>query len=261
MEDEYYSDMEDGDAGISNEGFPDSMIEPDVSKISAKMGRRDSKGSIPVLLHRQGSQSSQESGGSDSGFPNGMLSRHNSSSSLNGRIVNGVSVPLPEVKKEKTWIGGKTQDYIGIASIHSIQAPYSRSQLLKSLTQGDLKMPLCSLCRKMECQMMFFPCEHCCVCSKCISIEQFVDQESRKLTPSGAQNCPLCAQIIKKMIPFDKGKELDKYWSWVNEVSPTLPRGFMRNFKHSAAVIQKVWIDDNKKDTEKNKGSMSCTIC
>ena len=43
------------------------------------------------------------------------------------------------------------------------------------------------------------------------------------------------------------GAEVEKYWKWAYEVKPELPNGFLRNFKHSGAIIQKVHIEENIK--------------
>jgi hypothetical protein len=50
--------------------------------------------------------------------------------------------------------------------------------------------------------------------------------------------------VIRAILPFANGEEKENYWKWVEEVKPELPPGFLRNWKHSAAVIKKVYIDE-----------------
>ena len=71
--------------------------------------------------------------------------------------------------------------------------------------------------------------------------------------------CPLCASEIKIILPFANGEEKEKYWKWVEEVKPELPATFMRNWRHSAAIIQKVYIDE-KFAVVKSPGCFSCAI-
>ena len=76
--------------------------------------------------------------------------------------------------------------------------------------------------------------------------------------PGGYCSCPLCAGIIKKVLPHEDGKEVDKYWAWVEEVNPSLPTGFMRNFRHSAHVIETVFSNLPKKKADSK--SKACVI-
>ena len=70
-------------------------------------------------------------------------------------------------------------------------------------------------------------------------------------TEGGYNMCPLCATTIKRILPHEFGKEVDKYWAWVEEISPELPPGFLRNFRHSASVLQTVYINGElSADTE-----------
>ena len=153
-----------------------------------------------------------------------------------------------------------TQDYVSLANIHRLQIKFS------SHAAKFGEVPICLLCHKSECKTVLFPCEHRCVCDSCIQKESFCDADTVHKILNGFCNCPLCAQIIKKMLPYDNGKEIEKYWDWVNEVNPVMPSGFIRNFRHSAAIIQKIRIDDAKKEREQKGigggggGSISCVI-
>ncbi len=65
--------------------------------------------------------------------------------------------------------------------------------------------------------------------------------------PDAYINCSLCAGIIKRILPLDGGHEVERYWDWVLEEKPELPKEFMRNFKHSAGVIEAVYVTDEYK--------------
>ena len=131
------------------------------------------------------------------------------------------------------------QDYIGLSKLYVIQRPYSDHT-------SDVK---CVLCRvNMNPRQVFYPCQHRCVCDDCITSQQVCAMADMAQFPSGFCNCPLCGQIIKRILPAEEGgKDEDRYWEWVLEVKPPLPDGFMKGFRHSAAIIQKVHIEENVK--------------
>ena len=147
----------------------------------------------------------------------------------------------------KKWIGGSSQDYVHLAEMYRLQREYA-----------DPKANLnCVLYKKRPCSDVFFPCQHRCLCPECIVTSQVVEHHHMALVPHGHCNCPLCGSVIKKIIPSAGGAEVDAYWNWVCEVNPHLPDGFLRNFRHSAAVIQKVYVVDNNKD---NEPSRACVV-
>ncbi len=109
---------------------------------------------------------------------------------------------------------------------------------------------------------MFFPCEHHAVCQECVireKIHEFGSIES--VQPNSHYNCPLCSEVIKKILPCENGLEVEKYWQWVLEVKPELPNGFTRNFKHSAAIIQKIHIDENIRLKKLKEKPPLCSVC
>ena len=148
-------------------------------------------------------------------------------------------------------IGGKSQDYMALARTYSMQVRFAASQLKSG------ERPLCVLCNKNNCSMVLFPCEHSCICAKCIEKEHFCALDSPLMTQGGCCSCPLCAGVIRKMLPYEGGNEVEKYWAWVHEINPLLPKGFMKNWRHSAAIIEKVRVVNNEPD---NEGSRFCTI-
>jgi hypothetical protein len=142
-------------------------------------------------------------------------------------------------------IGGSSQDYLNMARLYKLERPYSDPNF----------HAICVLCRKSLATHVLFPCQHRCICESCLINEEICEDAKLASKPHGFCNCPLCGQIIKKIFLSEDGHEVERYWSWVYEIPPVLPRGFMNNFKHSAAVIESVWM--NKKHTNDNSGACS----
>ena len=146
-----------------------------------------------------------------------------------------------------------TKDYFHLAQTYKMHSSYQVSQLSSS-GKGP---PNCILCQKNKCDRVFFPCEHVCVCEECIITNQFIESEKMKYQPGGYNICPLCAMEIKKMFRFDNGRETERYWAWVHEIVPQLPTNFMKTFRHSGAIIKKIYIDEyhekNRKDNRLKK--------
>lgn len=143
-------------------------------------------------------------------------------------------------KKKKYIIGpgGQNQDYLNLARIHKIQVPFYANNVQSR--------PLCVLCNKEGPLDVLFPCEHRSVCRTCIKKEGVVPIHDMNKVPNGHCNCPLCSSIIKLILPWEQGEEVEKYWKWIEEIKPELPQNFMRNWRHSAAIIQKCYVEDNQ---------------
>lgn len=62
---------------------------------------------------------------------------------------------------------------------------------------------------------------------------------SLRLTSDPLHLCSSTRQPVQYIVPYKDGKEAGKYWRWVEEVKPPLPRGFRHNF-HMAAILLKV---------------------
>ena len=86
------------------------------------------------------------------------------------------------------------------------------------------------------------------MCKSCIHKENFCDERDMPFRKNGYNMCPLCASVIKCMIPFDYGREVEKYWEWVEEVAPPLPPGFCRKFNRSAEVLHRIYVDKIEHD-------------
>jgi hypothetical protein len=132
-------------------------------------------------------------------------------------------------------VGGRNQDYLGLARMYKLQRPYSDHHFKAT----------CVLCHQRPSRDVFFPCEHRCVCPECLKSERFVEDRLMNKTAGGYCMCPLCATTIKRILPHENGKEVAKYWAWVEEIVPELPPGFLRRWGHSASALEAVYIHGN----------------
>jgi hypothetical protein len=132
-------------------------------------------------------------------------------------------------------VGGRNQDYLGLARMYKLQRPYSDHNFKAT----------CVLCHQRPSQDVFFPCEHRCVCRACIKSERVVEDRLMSKTLGGYCLCPLCATTIKRILPHEHGREVTRYRAWVEEIVPELPPGFLRKWNHSAAALEAVYVHGN----------------
>ena len=88
------------------------------------------------------------------------------------------------------------QDYLALAREYIRLKPYT----------GHSHKTVCVFCAKAEANIVFFPCEHRCVCKSCVKIEKICEDRMLSSISHGHNNCPVCAQIIKLMLPHENGK-------------------------------------------------------
>lgn len=118
---------------------------------------------------------------------------------------------------------GLNKDYGVAVSMHAMTSKFHTRQVYLSESK---RPPKCVLCKKRTPSSVFFPCAHSCVCDVCA--------KEKRVGPSSAgsagmwEACPVCMSMIKKVLPLEGGREEDRYWDWVHEVKPPLPRGFAR---------------------------------
>lgn len=179
-----------------------------------------------------------------------------SNETTDSHISSRYTLPFGQIRKsEDVIVGGMNQDYLGMARTYKLQRAYSDHYF----------NALCVLCHKNECTDVFFPCQHRCVCRHCIRSEQICDDRTLLKNPRGHCNCPLCSTIINLILPHENGKEVDKYWAWVHEIVPPLPRDFMRNFKHSAAVLETIYVKgkggETWADISGDNNQAECSLC
>jgi len=123
------------------------------------------------------------------------------------------------------------QDYVHLARQYKVQRPYSDPTTAQQ----------CVLCRRLDATHVLFPCEHRCLCGGCIVSESICADSQMEEGADGHCNCPLCATIIKKIMPAEGGAEVEKYWQWVYEIRPLLSDKFMRNWKHRYGTRRAWW--------------------
>jgi len=157
-----------------------------------------------------------------------------------------VALKMDNTLKSRPDEGGNTINYMNVANMYKMQLQYSYQN------KGT---PKCCLCQAYDCKSVFFPCEHRCVCDLCIQTGNFCEDGNK--VDESYNICPICASVIKRILPFEGGPEVEKYWKWVLEVNPKLPDGFLENFRHSAAVIQEVFVNDR---TKAKSGSSACIL-
>lgn len=150
-----------------------------------------------------------------------------------------------QARKPSPGQGGTNKDYIALARAYKFQRPFSDPNF----------RAICLLCHRNECEDVFFPCQHRCVCRSCIIQEEICDEATTLTNPNGYCICSLCADVIKKILPFDHGREEERFWDWVYEDKVELPPSFMRTFKHSAGMIETVFVNGGQAST----GTTACT--
>jgi hypothetical protein len=143
------------------------------------------------------------------------------------------------------------KDYLDMARLYRLQRPYSDKNLSHT----------CVLCFKRKATHVFFPCDHCCVCEECVKVEEICPDSKLSSKVHGCCNCSLCGTVIKKILPFENGKEIEKYWLWIYEYNAPLPEGFMKNFKHCAGVIETVHVNHDEDDNSSNASTSSGASC
>ena len=112
----------------------------------------------------------------------------------------------------------------------------------------------CVMCKKEVATVVFFPCEHKCICALCKSAHKI-----GMPTETGSWNyCAICCGEIKIAFISD-GTEVERYWRWVKEVKPTIGTAFLRKFdKRSRARIKRAGGVTTADDED--GGSKLCTV-
>jgi len=264
---DYYSDMEDEEDSGGGETFQFGTEMADSSSQALVHEVADASGGTSAAPF-QFSSELVESARGGTNLSDGLVNEHhpqsgqvvqpavenNGPKSQTRQHIGGQEATDAKEAKEPPPPGGTSQDYLALAKMHSMQTPYS---LPRVAAGSATERPLCVLCNKKVAQSVLFPCEHVCLCDPCNKKERFCSNDDPLIAAGGCCSCPLCASVIRKILPYEDGtKEVEKYWKWVHEVNPNLPPGFMKNWRHSAAVIQKVWIDDSKQ----SGGSRACVL-
>jgi hypothetical protein len=145
----------------------------------------------------------------------------------------GIAIPpAPGNDRDKT-----NQDYLALAKQYAMERAFS----------DPAATAKCVMCHRHEAQDVFFPCMHHCVCRKCIEKEKICTESDMLERPDGYCFCSICAASIRRIIPAQGGAEEQQYWDWVYQDKVTMSRDFMKRWRHSAGVIEVVFVEENRK--------------
>ncbi|CAM9518428.1 unnamed protein product [Ectocarpus sp. 12 AP-2014] len=140
------------------------------------------------------------------------------------------------------------KDYISFAKEYYVTAPFRD-------TGGK---QICVICQKRKASAVLFPCEHKCVCARCIEREGF---GATRTASEREALCPVCCQQVVFVAPCKGGgKEAELYWRWVDEIKPPLPKGFQRNFHNAAILLQIQTEPDSHKTWDTPPEAACCCI-
>lgn len=140
--------------------------------------------------------------------------------SIDGPIVQHVSGIVIVNSEDKPK--GLTRNYIDLATKYQNFRAYNRYLFDAS----------CVLCNSRTATIVFFPCEHKCVCENCYDAIHSDD--------SAEMHCHLCNTEIKVSFKSNRtGNKFDldnKYWAWIYSEKNVLSTSFVKNFKDSSTT-------------------------
>lgn len=144
----------------------------------------------------------------------------------------------------------RKKDYIGFAMKYKIERPYA---------DPNFKAP-CVICERRICSQVFYPCEHKCVCNSCIKSNKICEEREFSIGLGDHCNCSLCGSVILRIFLSEGGDEAVRYWAWVYEESPPLPKNFRANFRRSAGVLKAVHGVNTEDDYSLENASEKCNV-
>ena len=131
---------------------------------------------------------------------------------------------------------GLTKNYADVAVDYRKQVKYIARTDADSSVVGahPSDPPTCCMCKKGRVELVFYPCQHACVCNKCVARHKIgvvsplsnLDQtrilQGHDLPEKSTWNaCPLCVSEIKRVVRLTNTSEQD-YQKWVYDVKPPL---------------------------------------
>lgn len=146
-----------------------------------------------------------------------------------------------------------------------------------------LQPRVCVICRKEKpITMIFFPCEHSCVCEDCRrlhSIGMRTRHQNRHHPQHQTTNeansknndvivvenpllCPICNDEIKLTLRFSHDAR-ERYWSWVHEVRPYLDPSFSKYFHRRSrkSIRRRISEQNDNNNHVMSAGSTIDTTC
>lgn len=176
---------------------------------------------------------------------------HEGKASENIKVFSSSSSDMGLIANGMRNNGRSRFDYIGNSKLYKLQRKY----------MDEFCKELCILCRTNQVSEAFFPCDHRCVCHACVVKYDICEFSSAlaEIYKDCHYNCPLCASLIRKILPMEDGNEREKYWLWCNEVVLPLPPGFAKRFAHAAEALQRVYVDEMEE--KKNLATQRSSTC
>ncbi|CAK4725071.1 hypothetical protein LEN26_016352 [Aphanomyces euteiches] len=118
-------------------------------------------------------------------------------------------------------------DYLGEVEKFNAAKPYARQP------DNSYLDTLCICCKQRRTHMVFFPCQHKCMCDLCIKglkVGWPPDHDSP------FRGCPVCQCEVTKMFEHT-GHEQQDFWDWAYEVKPYLSAAFEHKFKMTGRML------------------------
>ena len=142
---------------------------------------------------------------------------------------------------------GLTKNYAEVATDYRKHVKYIfRTDLEENVVGAHPSdPPKCCMCKKGPVESVFYPCQHACVCNKCIerhkigTLARVKETQKHKkehyfpgeslMEKSTWSACPLCISEIKRVVRLTNNAEQD-YEDWVYDVKPPMPWFDTRRF-------------------------------
>lgn len=153
-----------------------------------------------------------------------------------------------------------------VKNYNSIAATFRRNKRFSRSSDGTYSdQANCVLCMASKPTCVFFPCQHMCVCNKCISTNDMSPDFPMLLdrwcvllavhelitclvTFSVDSVCPVCKADIFLILPHTGTEEME-YWDWVLATKPALPSEFKFDFKIAGIKLSEHSVAESKAST------------
>ena len=147
-----------------------------------------------------------------------------------------VSGPLTKFSLQCLQLKLLQKDYVSMRHDYDRHKPYRCISGQYDKIEVKTSSEPCVLCRSRPCDTCIFPCQHACLCSKCV-IDCNVGPESAPPKPGDRawSSCPVCAGEVKRVTGLTKDQVVE-YWNWAYDVRPPLPKGFAVRFGRNSVV-------------------------
>lgn len=142
------------------------------------------------------------------------------------------SVGQQEAAGEKPY----RKDYVQLAKAYMKERPY------REASDGS-KEVTCLICDNNKAEEVFIPCEHACLCKRCIADHNVMSvpiaMKTMKAEPNQTRKpwtaCPLCMQRIEAIVRIGKAESVVRHYGGSIE----LPEEFISTFAHAAEQLRR----------------------